>query len=126
MPAPAMTEPTDNEQQPPTRFVNPLGMRVLVRMLPGDERTKAGLYLPQSVQDDGADAVFAEVVGVALAVPEHGDVLEGSNVSGIPDGSKVLFAPEAGYRVPWDQSLRLVESKDVLALVEEYDTSKAN
>jgi chaperonin GroES len=110
----------------PTRVVNPLGMRVLVRLLPNDERSKGGLYLPATVTDQATDALYGEVLAVARATPEDKDSIEGANISGIPDGARVLFAPQAGFRVPWDDSLRLVDTKDVLAVVEEFDRAETN
>ncbi len=103
----------------PLRVIAPLGMRVLVRLVPPDHRNAAGLYLPESVEPRGKDASYGEVLEVARADP--GDDLEGANVSGIPAGGFVLFAPEAGFNVPWDDTLRLVETKDVLAVVEQID-----
>ena len=43
----------------------------------------------------------------------------GVNVSGIPHGAKVLFPKSAGIRVPWDEDLRILETKEVLAMVDE-------
>ena len=59
------------------------------------------------------------MLAVARAEPKPDEELEGANVSGIPFGSRVLFPPKAGIRVPWDAELRLVETKHVLAVVEE-------
>jgi len=110
----------------PTRLINPLGMRVLVRLLPRDERSKAGLYLPANVTDEGTDALYGEVIEVARTHPEEMEELDGTNVSGIPDGALILFAPGAGHRVPWDANLRLVDTKDVLATVEEFKVDSAH
>jgi hypothetical protein len=38
----------------------------------------------------------------------------------------VLFRKEAGVRVPWDERLRLIDVKDILATVEEVDASEAH
>ena len=115
-----------DERHHPTRLINPLGMRVLVRLLPRDERSKAGLYLPANVADEGTDALYGEVVGVARTLPEQSIEMDGTNVSGIPDGALVLFAPGAGHRVPWDANLRLVDTSDVLAVVEEFQPDSAH
>lgn len=114
-----MSEP---ERHVPLRVIAPLGMRVLVRMIPPDGRNAAGLYLPETVERRGTDAAFGEVLEVARAEADPEDI-EGANVSGIPAGSFVLFAPEAGFNVPWDDSLRLVETKHVLAVVEQIEPS---
>ena len=54
--------------------------------------------------------------GRASAKPEE----EGftNNVSGIPQDARVLFPKTAGVPVPWDEALRLLDVKDVLAIVE--------
>lgn len=109
---------SDAERHVPLRVIAPLGMRVLVRLIPPDHRNAAGLYLPESVERRGEDALFGEVLEVARAEPDPQDI-EGTNVSGIPAGAFVLFAPEAGFNVPWDATLRLVETKHVLAVVEQ-------
>ena len=109
-----------HDRHTPTRLIGPLGMRVLVRVIRPDERTQAGLYLPANVKDDAVAAAYGEVIEVARAGEQDPMEVEGgANVSGIPNGSRVLFAPEAGFRVPWDDQLRLVHAKDVLAIVEE-------
>ena len=41
------------------------------------------------------------------------------NVSGVPHGAHVLFRKDAGVRVPWDERLRVIDVKDILATVEE-------
>ncbi len=114
-----------DERHHPIRVIQPMGMRVLVRVLPGDERTPAGLYVPATAvnKEDGAEAIYGEVLEVARAEAKPTEELEGANVSGIPNGSRVLFLPKSGIRVPWDQELRLVETKNVLAVVEEIEPS---
>lgn len=114
----------EHDRPVPTRLVHPMGMRVLVREIPPDQRTRGGLILPKTVEPRGADALYGEVIGVARATTD--DPGEGANVSGVPDGSYVLFAPDAGFRVPWDDALRLVETKDVLAVVEEISPDRAH
>lgn len=115
-----------SERHVPTRDIQPLGMRVLVRVLPADERTPSGLYVPASaLKEDAVEALYGEVLEVARA--EGGsDELGGTNVSGIPHGAKVLFAPDSGVRVPWDPTLRLVETKNVLAVVQEIAADAAH
>ena len=115
------------ERHQPTRLIQPMGMRVLVRVLPADQRTSAGLYVPSStVKEEGDEAIYGEVIEVARAEPEPEEELSGANISGVPHGSRVLFLPKAGIRVPWDETLRLVETQHVLAVVEEIDPSAAH
>ena len=111
----------------PIRMIQPLGMRVLVRLLPADARTPSGLYVPATaVKDESREAIYGEVIEVARAEPTKEQELSGANVSGIPDHARVLFLPEAGIRVPWDDTLRLVDTKHVLAVVEEVAAEAAH
>jgi len=43
----------------------------------------------------------------------------GVNVAGVPHGAKVIFGKTAGVKVPWDDELRLLETNEVLATVDE-------
>lgn len=106
------------------RLILPLGMRVLVELLPADARTDAGLYLPAGAKEAHDDASYGKVVEVARDKPSATDV--GENVSGVPHGAHVLFRKDAGVRVPWDDRLRLIDVKDILATVEEIDASEAH
>jgi co-chaperonin GroES (HSP10) len=99
------------------RRVHPLGMRVLVRVLKDGNMTDTGLYLPEGAKQTMDDSVLAEVVEVASALDSN--TQEETNVSGIPNGALVLISKTAGVRVPWDDDLRLVETRDVLAVVDE-------
>ena len=104
-----------------TRYIQPLGMRVLVRVIKQDQVHESGLYLPEGAKEKMHEALFGEIIEVARARPEDEpeDASLGANVSGIPCGAKILFSKEVGIRVPWDDSLRLLEVKHVLATVEE-------
>jgi co-chaperonin GroES (HSP10) len=99
------------------RKVHPLGYRVLVRIQRDSNVTDTGLYLPEGAKLSMAESVLAEVIEVASTLEEDSD--EETNVSGIPMGARVLIAKNAGVRIPWDDELRLVDTKDVLALVDE-------
>jgi co-chaperonin GroES (HSP10) len=114
-----------------SRHVQPLGPRVLVRVLEAPARLDSGLYLPESAKDRHAEALLAEVVEVArtqprtatAAVPteedEQVEVDLGENVSGIPLGARVLVGKDRGLAVPWDETLRLVDVRHILAIVDE-------
>ena len=101
------------------RRISPLGMRVLVKIQPADSRTDTGLYLPQGSNVQQSESLVAEVLEVASA--HDSDTNEETNVSGIPLGAIVLIAKHAGVRVPWDDSLRLVATKEVLAVIDEIE-----
>lgn len=109
------------------RHIQPLGPRVLVRVLPEEDMSESGLYLPAGAKERTQEALFGEVVEVARA--NSSTPLEeglGVNVSGIPCGAKILFAKSAGTRVPWDDALRIIDVKEILATVEEVREGNAH
>ena len=140
----APPKPRDEDDSPPpppepprriSRHVQPLGPRVLVRVVKSTDRSEAGLFLPQGVKDDNAMALLGEVVEVARTMPKAdalGDETEisddddddderadfGTNVSGVPLGANVLFEKERGVVVPWDETLRIIEVRFILAIVD--------
>ena len=106
------------------RLILPLGMRVLVSVLKEEDRTDAGLYLPEGAKEAQDEALYGTVIEVARDKPTADDL--GENVSGVPHGSNVLFKKEAGVRVPWDARLRILDVKDILATVEELSDEQAH
>lgn len=109
-----------------SRHVMPLGPRVLVRVIRSTDRSAGGLYLPPGAKDAVAQAAYGEVIEVARAGAEDTDEGFGTNVSGVPEGAKVLFSKDKGLPVPWDEDLRIVDVKDVVAVVEEIELTRAN
>ncbi len=109
-----------------SRHVMPLGPRVLVRIIRSTDRSAGGLYLPPGSKDAVAQAAYGEVVEVARASADDPDQGFGTNVSGVPEGAKVLFAKDRGLPVPWDEDLRILDVKDVVAVVEEIELDLAN
>jgi co-chaperonin GroES (HSP10) len=103
------------------RKISPLGMRVLVQVRKESNQTDAGLYLPEGARENTNESLLGEVIEVASAVDE--DTSEETNISGIPFGALVLFPRKAGTRVPWDDNLRVLETKEILALVHEVEVS---
>lgn len=99
------------------RHVSPLGMRVLVKIIAKDDITAGGLYIPENAKNRMSESLLAEVLEVASAVDDSTN--EETNISGIPMGTTVLIHKTVGTTVPWDDTLRIVDTKDVLALVEE-------
>ena len=51
-------------------------------------------------------------------IKTSGELFE-ANWNRVPNGAKVLFGKNAGVKVPWDEELRLLETKEVLATVDE-------
>jgi co-chaperonin GroES (HSP10) len=103
------------------RRLNPLGFRVVVQLIKDANQTEAGLYLPEGAKESMDEAVLGEVVEVASAIDD--ETSEEANVSGIPMGARVLIPRKAGTRIPWDESLRIVETKEILAIVFESEIS---
>ena len=99
-------------------------MRVLVQVIKIEERTDGGLYLPAAAKEAQDEAFYGKVIEVARDRPTTSELAE--NVSGVPYGANVLFRKEAGVRVPWDDRLRLIDVKDILATVEEVFADEAH
>jgi chaperonin GroES len=122
-----MDEPTDpkaKDKPKSHRLILPLGMRVLVKVLKDEDRTDAGLYLPEGAKEKHIEALYGEVIEVARDKPTT--AVPAENVSGVPNGSRVLFKKDTGVRVPWDEQLRLLDVKDILATVEEHSGEDAH
>ena len=88
------------------RRINPVGMRVVVRLIKDSNQTESGLYLPEGSKQALAESVLAEVVEVATAQETHSE--DETNVSGIPLGAIVLVKKDTGCRIPWDDELRIL------------------
>ncbi len=113
--------PSHSMSQKQIRKISPLGMRVLVALRKENDQTDAGLYLPEGAKQNMQESVLAEVLEVASAIDEATD--EETNVSGIPLGAVVLILKQSGTKVPWDDNLRIIETKEVLAIVHEIDVT---
>ena len=113
-----------------SRHIQPIAPRVLVRLIKTPDRSESGLYLPAGARDSHSEALLAEVVEVARTMPKAAYIDDGDddddderpdlgeNVSGIPVGAQVLFSKEHGVTVPWDDSLRLLSVRHVVAIVD--------
>lgn len=116
-----MQKRKQNNRKSPTviRAIMPLGMRVVIRIRKEVDQTDSGLFLPDGSKEASQASLLGEVIEVASALDEETD--EETNISGVPLGALVLIAKNVGISVPWDENLRIVETFDVLALVEEDD-----
>ena len=115
------------------RHVQPLGPRVLIRIIKDSDRMESGLFLPEGSKSSHAEALLAEVIEVARVMPKTEIYTEedddrdndepraslGENVSGVPLGAKILFEKSRGCKIPWDESLRILEVRYILAIVDE-------
>lgn len=132
-------ERPDPPPPPPkvTRHVQPLGPRVLVRIIRDPDRLDSGLYLPEGAKESSQQALLGEIVEVARTMPKVAYSVDaddedsddeavglGENVSGVPLGAKVLFGKDRGLGVPWDERLRVVDVRHLLAIVDEIPEEK--
>lgn len=86
--------------------VKPLGDRVLVKVLQVEERTKGGIYIPQTAQEKTQQGVVEEV----------GD----SDQIKVKVGQKVIYDKYAGTQIKIDDIEYLIlKNDDILAIVEE-------
>lgn len=99
--------------------INPLGMRVLVKIMDNQNQSKGGLYIPENAKENMSESVIAQIIAVASATDDETE--EETNVSGLPKDAIVLIEKDIGIRVPWDDKLRIVETIDVLAIVEQIE-----
>ena len=101
------------------RQIHPIGFRVVVKIKKAGNRSQGGLYLPEGSKESMQESLLCQVIEVASA--QDDETMEETNISGIPLGADVLIAKGVGIRVPWDEELRIVETKDVLAVIDEVD-----
>jgi co-chaperonin GroES (HSP10) len=103
------------------RRVHPFGFRVLVQVQDQPGVTDGGLFIPETAKNTMAESILAQVIEVASAMDDHGQ--EETNISGIPLGATVLIEKMVGVKVPWDDRIRIVDSKDILGIVHEMSLS---
>ena len=93
--------------------VQPLGDRVLVRPVKREERTKAGIVIPDTAKDKPQEGIVEAIGG--------GRILDdGTKVSvELKVGEHVLYAKYAGSEFKLDgEEYLIVSEKDVLAVIE--------
>jgi len=92
--------------------IRPLGDKVVVKMLEGEETTKSGIVLPGSAKEKPQ---VAEVVAVG-----PGTVVDGNEVKmEVKVGDRVLMNKYSGSEVKYDgQEYTILKQGDILAVVE--------
>jgi len=93
--------------------LQPLGDRVVIRRETAEEKTKGGLYLPDTAKDKPAR-------GTVVSIGE-GRLLDNGKRSTfqIKEGDKVLFLSYAGEEFKiGDEELLLMRESDILAVIE--------
>ena len=93
--------------------IRPLQDRVIVKRLKEEEKTKGGLYIPDSAKEK-------PVEGTVLAVG-NGKVLEDGTVRrlDVKEGDRVLFGKYSGTEVKIDgEETLILREDDILAVIE--------
>jgi chaperonin GroES len=87
--------------------IQPLGSRVLVRILPDESVTKSGLFLPDTAKEKPQR-------GEIVAVGDDTDLIK------VAVGDRVLFPKYTGTEIQLDGADHLlIESTDLLAILRE-------
>jgi chaperonin GroES len=94
-------------------FVEPLGMRVLIRKDESRQRTRGGIVLPEQAE---IPTITGRVVQVSLQIARDADVP-------IEKYDKVLFHPKNSIPVDFEQPnlLYVVPIEDVVAVFRRHD-----
>jgi len=92
--------------------IRPLGNRVLLKPIEAEEKTKSGLYIPESAKEKQQEAV---VVAVG-----DGETKDGKKISiNLKVGDKVIYESFGGTEIKVDGKKHiLMDVKDILAAVE--------
>ncbi|MDR0521469.1 MAG: co-chaperone GroES [Planctomycetaceae bacterium] len=92
--------------------LQPLGDRVVVRRESAEEKTKGGLYLPDTAKDKPARGTIVSI--------GDGKILDNGKRStfSVKEGDKVLFLSYAGEEFKiGDDELLLMRESDILAVI---------
>jgi chaperonin GroES len=109
----ATSKSTSDTASPTASRLRPLGDRVVLRPRPGDEMTKSGIVIPDTVKEKPQE-------GEVLAVGPGRTLDDGSrDPVGLETGQRVLYAKYAGTEFKLDgEDLLIVAGKDILAVLE--------
>ena len=99
-------------------FVEPLGMRVLIRKDESRQKTRGGIVLPDQAE---IPTITGRVVEVSLQVERDADFP-------IEKYDKVLFHPKNSIPVDFEQDnlLYVVPIEDVVAVFRKHDSRRPN
>ncbi|MGM0381267.1 MAG: co-chaperone GroES [bacterium] len=92
--------------------LQPLGNRVVVKVLePEEETTAGGIVIPESAQDQPQQA---EVIAVGPGKHQDGELVEPE----VDEGDTVVFGKYSGSEIEYDgQEYLILNSDDILAIV---------
>lgn len=91
--------------------IKPLSDRVLVEILEAEEKTKGGIFLPETAKEEKAE-------GKVIAVGK-GKVLESGQIQAleVKEGDKILFGRYSGDEVTIDgKKHKILQERDILAV----------
>ena len=91
-----------------TTVIEPMGNRVLVKVLEGDSATPSGILLPETAKEKPQEGIV-EAVGN-----------EEEMVSDLAVGDKVIFAKYSGTEIKYkDEEYLILSEDDILARIKE-------
>ncbi len=96
--------------------LRPLADRVVIKPLEKEEKTKAGIYLPDTASKEKPQE------GRVLAVGPGRLLDDGSRVPvDVAVGDRVVFAKYAGteFKTEDDEEFLIISEKDIMAVIEE-------
>ncbi|HEY8345260.1 MAG TPA: co-chaperone GroES [Bacillota bacterium] len=92
--------------------IKPLGERVVIKVLEGEEKTKSGIVIPDTAKEKPQ-------MGEVLAVGSGKTLDNGTKVPlEVKTGDKILFAKYAGTEVKLDgEEYMVLKESDILAIL---------
>ena len=95
-----------------TKKLRPLGDRVVVRPIAGDETTKSGILIPDTAKEKPQEGLIIAVGPGRVLDDGKREQME------LGKGDKVLYAKYAGTEFKLDgEDLMIISNKDILAVV---------
>jgi chaperonin GroES len=92
--------------------VKPLGNKVLIKVKEGEEKTKGGIFIPQTAQEKTQGGIV-EAVGPGKKT-DKGDLIP----MDVKPGDEIIFDKYAGTQIKIDNvEYLIVSSDDILAVV---------
>lgn len=86
--------------------ITPLGDRVLVKIAEAEEKSKGGLYIPQTAQEKTQ-------TGVVSAIGDDKDVIK------VKVGQKIMYDKYAGTSIKIEgEEFLILKANDIIAVVE--------
>jgi chaperonin GroES len=96
----------------------PLHDRVVIRRLEGEEKTKGGIIIPDTVQEKPQEG---EVVAVGPGARDEAGKLIPSDLNA---GDRVLFGKWSGTEVKIGEELLIMKGSDVMGVLEGAKASR--